>query len=119
MADPRFFQRTGSQSIAALCSGLPVEYPDQSATCVVDVTAWQATQPQDAGAVCLRGPGVRDLLSLHIDGLGVDFVRQHHAMQLHAPCGVDVYCCTHDALLGLPRSVHISLAGDVKGPACM
>ncbi len=95
------------------------EYPDQSATCVVDVTAWQATQPQDAGAVCLRGPGVRDLLSLHIDGLGVDFVRQHHAMQLHAPCGVDVYCCTHDALLGLPRSVHISLAGDVKGLACM
>jgi len=84
------------------------EYPDQSATCVVDVTAWRAAVVSDAAAVSLRGPGVRDALTLAVDGLDANFVQQHHAMQEHAPCGVDMFCCADDVLLGFPRSVRLA-----------
>ena len=84
------------------------EYPDQSATCVVDVTAWRAAVVSDAAAVSLRGPGVRDALTLAVDGLDTNFVQQHHAMQEHAPCGVDMFCCADDVLLGFPRSVRFA-----------
>ena len=94
------------------------EYPDHSVTCVVDVAGWQAADSADAGAVSLRGPGVRHAITLRVDGLGADFVQQHHAMQLHAPCGVDIYVCADDVLLGLPRSVQISMPEPAKEPAC-
>ena len=84
------------------------EYPDQSATCVVDVTAWRAAAAAEAGAISLRGPGVRDALTLAVDGLDANFVQQHHAMQEHAPCGVDMFCCADDVLLGFPRSVRLA-----------
>ena len=84
------------------------EYPDQSATCVVDVTAWRIAAQSEADAVSLRGPGVRDALTLAVDGLDANFVQQHHAMQEHAPCGVDMFCCADDVLLGFPRSVRLA-----------
>ena len=95
------------------------EYPDQSATCVVDVVGWQLGAPTDPRAVELRGPGIRDVLCLCVDGLDRHFVQQHHAMQLHAPCGVDIYCCSGDALMGLPRSVRLSVCDAVEAAACM
>ena len=85
------------------------EYPDQSATCVVDVTAWRAAVLSDADAVLLRGPGVRDVIAVAVDGMDASFVQQHHAMQAHAPCGVDMFCCAHDVLLGFPRSVRLAI----------
>jgi alpha-D-ribose 1-methylphosphonate 5-triphosphate synthase subunit PhnH len=84
------------------------EYPDQSATCVVDVTAWRIAAASEADAVSLRGPGVRDVLTLAVDGMDAGFVQRHHAMQAHAPCGVDIFCCAGDAVLGFPRSVRLA-----------
>ncbi len=84
------------------------EYPDQSATCVVDVTAWRIAAASEADAVSLRGPGVRDVLTLAVDGMDAGFVQQHHAIQAHAPCGVDIFCCAGDAVLGFPRSVRLA-----------
>jgi len=84
------------------------EYPDQSATCVVDVTAWRAAAVSDPAAVSLRGPGVRGVITVAVDGLDANFVQQHHAMQAHAPCGVDMFCCADDVLLGFPRSVRLA-----------
>lgn len=84
------------------------EYPDQSATCVVDVTAWRIAAASEADAVSLRGPGVRDVRTLAVDGMDAGFVQQHHAMQAHAPCGVDIFCCAGDAVLGFPRSVRLA-----------
>jgi alpha-D-ribose 1-methylphosphonate 5-triphosphate synthase subunit PhnH len=84
------------------------EYPDQSATCVVDVTAWRIAAQSEADAVSLRGPGVRDVRTLAVDGMDAGFVQQHHAMQAHAPCGVDIFCCAGDAVLGFPRSVRLA-----------
>jgi alpha-D-ribose 1-methylphosphonate 5-triphosphate synthase subunit PhnH len=84
------------------------EYPDQSATCVVDVTAWRVAVVSDAAAVSLRGPGVRGVITVAVDGMDASFVQQHHAMQEHAPCGVDMFCCADDVLLGFPRSVRLA-----------
>jgi len=92
------------------------EYPDQSATCVVDVTDWRTADVSKAHAVSLRGPGVRDVLTLSIDGMDTRFLEQHHAMQEHAPCGVDIFFCAGDTLLGFPRSVR--LRRDVGSQAC-
>ena len=92
------------------------EYPDQSTSCVIDVNGWHAGGVSDADAVALRGPGVRDVLTLSVDGMDASFVQQHHAMQEHAPCGVDIFFCSGDALMGFPRSVRLSSA--TKSPAC-
>jgi len=92
------------------------EYPDQSATCIVGVARWRTAAETDAGAVTLRGPGVRDAITLAVDGMDAGFVQQHHAMQAHAPCGVDIFCCADDVLLGFPRSVRLVAAGE--GRAC-
>ena len=92
------------------------EYPDQSTSCVIDVNGWHAGGVSDADAVALHGPGVRDVLTLSVDGMDASFVQQHHAMQEHAPCGVDIFFCSGDALMGFPRSVRLSSA--TKSPAC-
>jgi len=84
------------------------EYPDQSATCVVEVTAWRAAAETEVDAVSLRGPGVRDVLTLAVDGMDASFLQQHHAMQEHAPCGVDMFFCAGEAVLGFPRSVRLN-----------
>ncbi len=90
------------------------EYPDQSATCVVDVTAWRAAEVSEAGAVSLRGPGVCDVITLAVDGMDAGFVRQHQAMQEHAPCGVDIFFCVAGAVLGFPRSTRLLLGTGSK-----
>jgi alpha-D-ribose 1-methylphosphonate 5-triphosphate synthase subunit PhnH len=92
--------------LSALKQG-SAEYPDQSASCVVDVLGWRDAEVSDAHAVALRGPGVRDVLALSVDGLDAGFVQQHHAMQAHAPCGVDIFFCAKDAILCFPRSVRL------------
>ena len=94
------------------------EYPDQSATCVLDVTTWRAAAEAGADAVSLRGPGVRDVLTLALDGMDANFVQQHHAMQEHAPCGVDMFFCAGDAVLGFPRSVRLQMRGGVGSQTC-
>jgi alpha-D-ribose 1-methylphosphonate 5-triphosphate synthase subunit PhnH len=95
------------------------EYPDQSATCVVGVAGWRAAVGSENDAVSLRGPGVRGVITVAVDGMDASFVQQHHAMQAHAPCGVDMFFCTGDAVLGFPRSVRLQLAGDVGSHVCM
>jgi len=92
------------------------EYPDQSATCVVDVTGWRAAVVSDADAVSLRGPGIRDVLKLAIDGMDAGFVQRHHAMQAHAPSGVDIFFCAKDTLVCFPRSVRLD--GGAGSQAC-
>jgi len=79
------------------------EYPDQSATCIVQVEglAWTA-QP-----LTLRGPGIQGSTPLHVDGLAPDFGAQWRLGQTHFPCGVDFFFTHGQAFLGLPRSTLI------------
>lgn len=81
------------------------EYPELSATCVVQVMGL-ATSDQ-AGAWAISGPGINGTRHLHIEGLAPEFTAQRLASQAHSPCGVD-FLFTHGvSLVGLPRSTLI------------
>ncbi len=76
------------------------EYPDLSATCVVQV---DDLHTQGAGWT-LSGPGIAGSTRLHAGGLRQDFCAQRRAEQAHLPCGVD-FLFTHGlSLAGLPRT---------------
>ncbi|ODS65253.1 MAG: phosphonate C-P lyase system protein PhnH [Acidovorax sp. SCN 65-108] len=57
-------------------------YPDQSATCVVDVSRAAATTADASGAWHLRGPGIQDIAALQVDGLPDDLEAQDHIVGL-------------------------------------
>lgn len=79
-------------------------YPDQSATCVMDVLRLQA---HDHGWQ-LRGPGIADVRGLQVDGLPSDFLGQWASNWTGFPRGVDVFLCTSDQIVGLPRTTQIT-----------
>ena len=99
--------------VAAACEVPPLssfsqgsaEYPNQSATCIVQVSGLQAPAP--ATAWTLSGPGVKGSAQLQVDGLGAEFLAQWRASQLHFPCGVDFLFTHGQTFVGLPRSTHI------------
>jgi alpha-D-ribose 1-methylphosphonate 5-triphosphate synthase subunit PhnH len=83
------------------------EYPDQSATCVIDV-AVLAPAAQGAGAWRLTGPGIRESQSLHVAGLPGDFERQWADNHAAFPRGVDLVLATATHIAGLPRTTRIA-----------
>lgn len=82
------------------------EYPDQSATCVVDV-AVLAPAVEGAGAWRLTGPGIRDAQHLRVAGLPEYFVPQWAENHGAFPRGVDVVLATATHIAGLPRTTCI------------
>jgi alpha-D-ribose 1-methylphosphonate 5-triphosphate synthase subunit PhnH len=84
--------------LATFAQGTP-EYPDRSATLIVQVETlvtrgWK-----------LEGPGIRDWAPLSAAPLPADFAAQLRANRSTFPCGVDIYLATRNALAALPRSV--------------
>lgn len=79
-------------------------YPDQSATCVVDVSLAAVTTTDASDAWHLRGPGIRDVADLQVDGLPDDFETQWAANHAMFPRGVDLLLGTPDHIVGLPRT---------------
>lgn len=82
------------------------EYPDQSATCVMEVEAAGCPVAQ-ADIWQLQGPGVQGTLSLATAGLPLDFDAQWAANQSVFPRGVDVFLATATQVVGLPRSTQL------------
>ena len=78
------------------------EYPEQGATCVVQV---QGLQSQAGWR--LRGPGIKGSTGLQVSGMASAFVAQWQAQQAHFPCGVDFLFTHGSAFAGLPRSTQI------------
>ena len=89
------------------------EYPDQSATCVIDV-AVLATAEEDAGAWRLTGPGIRDAQHLHVAGLPEDLCAQWADNHGAFPRGVDVVLATATHIAGLPRTTCIASPSTVE-----
>lgn len=84
-------------------------YPDQSATCVLDVAA---LGEGGAGAWTLRGPGIRDSASIAVQGLPSDadaaaFTSQWAANHAAFPRGIDVFLAAPKQIVGLPRTTRI------------
>ena len=83
-------------------------YPDQSATCLVDVAQAVVTTVGAPGAWRLAGPGIQGAAALQVEGLPNDFAAQWAANHAVFPCGVDVLLGTHAHIVGLPRAIRIT-----------
>jgi alpha-D-ribose 1-methylphosphonate 5-triphosphate synthase subunit PhnH len=79
------------------------EYPDQSATCIVEVPAVS----EEAPMWTLQGPGIKDRIELAITELPEDFEAQWADNQSLFPRGVDVFLTTPTKLFGLPRTTRL------------
>lgn len=93
------------------------EFPDHSATCLVDVRYLGATgdpeKSADTQVWTLTGPGIRDEATLSVAGLPTDFVAQWVNNHAGFPRGVDLFLATRDALVGLPRTTRINTLAEV------
>jgi alpha-D-ribose 1-methylphosphonate 5-triphosphate synthase subunit PhnH len=78
-------------------------YPDQSATCVIEVHNLHA----DEAGWRLQGPGILGERTLRVQGLAADFPSQWSRNHASFPCGVDVFLATATHIVGLPRSTRI------------
>jgi alpha-D-ribose 1-methylphosphonate 5-triphosphate synthase subunit PhnH len=85
----------------AFASG-STESPEASASLLVEVPSF------DSGpAVEWRGPGIRDMETVRIDGLAPDFWAQWQASHAAFPQGVDVVFTCANAAIGLPRTTRV------------
>jgi alpha-D-ribose 1-methylphosphonate 5-triphosphate synthase subunit PhnH len=99
-------------ALASLPTGSEA-YPDQSATCVIEVSDFvQVADCIDIGAWVLRGPGIDGETRLHVAGLSTamadDFLAQRAANHASFPRGVDMFLASSANVVGLPRSTQIS-----------
>lgn len=90
-------------ALGSLALGTDI-YPDQSATCVVDIPRATATTADAIDAWQLRGPGIQDMTALQVDGLPDDFETQWAASHTVFPRGVDLLLGTPGHIVGLPRT---------------
>jgi alpha-D-ribose 1-methylphosphonate 5-triphosphate synthase subunit PhnH len=81
------------------------QYPEQSATCVVQVLGIDTAH--NASSWTLSGPGVDGTGHLNLVGLSDGFVSERRNSQIHAPCGLDFFFTHNDTLIGLPRSTQV------------
>ena len=91
--------------LSSLAQGSDI-YPDQSATCVVDVARAEEGAAGE-GVWQLTGPGIERTAALRVQGLPTGFQRawaQNHAA---FPKGVDVLLGTPTHIVGLPRTTRI------------
>lgn len=87
-------------ALASLAQGSDA-YPDQSATCIVEVDHLQGG---GAEGWVLSGPGVKGKVPFRAKGLPEDFAAQWAANHAVFPCGVDVLLAAGAQLVGLPRT---------------
>jgi alpha-D-ribose 1-methylphosphonate 5-triphosphate synthase subunit PhnH len=83
------------------------DYPDQSATVVVEVASLDDDTTVDALKLSLEGPGIALTQGVTVTGLPGDFVTQWAINHQAFPRGVDLFLATSHEILGLPRSTRI------------
>jgi alpha-D-ribose 1-methylphosphonate 5-triphosphate synthase subunit PhnH len=98
-------------ALAALDAGSD-EYPEQSATCVME--AQVLSQTDEGSAWTLEGPGIPGHQRLAVRGLPDDFLEQWEANRVTFPRGVDVFLATDTQVLGLPRTTRLSRSDTVE-----
>jgi len=86
------------------------EYPERSATVVVQVPAiLDAGRLNGAAGWRLSGPGIRREARLSVPSLGADFLSQWEANGAKFPRGVDLYLSCGARLCGLPRTTRLEI----------
>ena len=82
-------------------------YPDQSATCVIDVMEVSVPAEGNLPRWTLRGPGIQDRNAIAVEGLAPAFAAQWSANHALFPRGVDVFLAAPRCIVGLPRTTRI------------
>lgn len=85
------------------CNAGTQEYPDRSATVVVEVPALSGGPLRQ-----LRGPGIETARDFSVAGLPQDFVTQWAENRELFPRGIDMVFVAGGAVLGLPRSTRMA-----------
>lgn len=88
------------------------EYPDRSATCILDVPALA-----EGGDWLLRGPGIRNQARLRVGGLPARmaasfparFAAEWAANHASFPCGVDLFLAAPRLIAAMPRTARLEL----------
>lgn len=112
LADARFAwvaEGDALPALAALDAGTDT-YPDQSATCIVEVRGFGAGD--DATPLRMAGPGIRDEEILAVRGLPGGFVEQWADNGACFPRGVDVLLASPSQWVGLPRTTRVHVHGE-------
>jgi len=78
------------------------EYPDRSATVVVQVDGLAA-----GSGLRLTGPGIREEARLAVAGLPPRFLAEWEENRRLYPLGVDVLLVSGDRVVGLPRTIRL------------
>lgn len=105
-ADADFAVISAAASMPALAQfrqGTP-EYPDRSATLIVQVESLTARGWK------LEGPGISATATFSAAPLPADFARKLGPNRSAFPCGVDIFFATRDQLAALPRSTTVTEA---------
>jgi len=82
-------------------------WPDQSATCVIEVERLQG----DAPGWTLHGPGIAGERQLKVRGLPDGFEDQWQFNHASFPRGVDVFLASPTQIAGLPRTTRLQHTG--------
>jgi alpha-D-ribose 1-methylphosphonate 5-triphosphate synthase subunit PhnH len=86
--------------LAALRQGTP-EYPDRSATLIVEVASLSTKGLQ------LEGPGINGRVGFSFAGMPGRLADELRANRAQFPCGVDLILAAPGAIAALPRSVRL------------
>ena len=78
------------------------EYPDRSATIILQVNRFTGTP------MALAGPGIKDTSTLAAEPLPADFAQRMHDNREMFPRGVDLIFVAGRAISALPRSVRLT-----------
>ena len=88
--------------IAAFNAG-DAEYPDRSATLLVQVASLS-----NASGVRLAGPGLRDTVHLDVAGIPGAYWHSLQASRAAFPCGVDIVFVWGERIAALPRTTAVT-----------
>lgn len=88
-------------ALADCAQGLP-DYPDRSATLLVEVESLQ-----DGDTLALRGPGIESTQALRVRGLPADFREGWRANNARFPLGVDLLLASGDQFCALTRTTQV------------
>jgi alpha-D-ribose 1-methylphosphonate 5-triphosphate synthase subunit PhnH len=81
-----------------------LEYPDRSATLIIQVRAMNVGR-----GIPLSGPGIQGETRLHVDGLNPDFWRMLQRNARRFPLGFDVILATQTEIVSLPRTIQVGI----------
>jgi len=85
-----------------------IRYPEQSATCIIQVDTITSESEEDATKLTLKGPGIEDTITCFIKGLDRQYLWDLKMQNEAYPLGLDVFCTDkNNKLIGIPRTCQL------------